>query len=129
MPDGMQTTIESFGFKHGLPLDVDMVIDCRFLPNPHWVEALREHTGLEEPVRDYVLGQATKEFLERLESLLDLLLPAYAAEGKSYLTDRLRLHRRPPPVGRHRRGGGGSAAAQGHQPRGSAPRHRRPVSG
>jgi RNase adapter protein RapZ len=83
----LQTTIESFGFKHGLPLDVDMVIDCRFLPNPHWIEALREQSGLDDAVRDYVLGQeATKEFLERLESLLDLLLPAYAAEGKSYLT-------------------------------------------
>jgi RNase adapter protein RapZ len=83
----LQTTIESFGFKHGLPLDVDMVIDCRFLPNPHWIETLREKTGLDQPVRDYVLGQeATKQFLERLESLLDLLMPAYAAEGKSYLT-------------------------------------------
>jgi RNase adapter protein RapZ len=83
----LQTTVESFGFKHGLPLDVDMVIDCRFLPNPHWIETLREQSGLDGPVRDYVLGQeATKQFLERLESLLDLLLPAYAAEGKSYLT-------------------------------------------
>jgi UPF0042 nucleotide-binding protein len=88
MPDSvLQTTIESFGFKHGLPLDVDTVIDCRFLPNPHWIEELREQTGLDGPVRDYVLGQGvTKEFLERLDALLDLLLPAYAEEGKSYLT-------------------------------------------
>jgi UPF0042 nucleotide-binding protein len=84
---GMQTTITSFGYKHGLPLDVDIVLDCRFLPNPYWEEGLRDRTGLEEPVRDYVLRQpATGEFLDRLDDLFELLLPAYAAEGKSYLT-------------------------------------------
>jgi UPF0042 nucleotide-binding protein len=84
---GMQTTITSFGYKHGLPLDTDLVIDCRFLPNPHWVEELRPLTGRDEPVRDYVLGQPlTGRFLEQVESLLALLLPAYVAEGKSYLT-------------------------------------------
>ncbi len=84
---GMQTTVMSFGYKHGLPLDTDLVIDCRFLPNPHWVEDLRPQTGLDRPVRDYVMGQpVTSEFLEELTSLLELLLPAYVAEGKSYLT-------------------------------------------
>jgi UPF0042 nucleotide-binding protein len=84
---GMQTSILSFGYKHGLPLDVDLVIDCRFLPNPHWVEDLRPLTGLDEPVRDYVLGQnVTDEFLAELTSLLHLLLPHYVAEGKAYLT-------------------------------------------
>jgi RNase adapter protein RapZ len=84
---GMQTTITSFGYKHGLPLDTDLVIDCRFLPNPHWVEELRPLTGLDEPVRDYVLGQPlTSSFLERIDGLLEMLLPAYVAEGKSYLT-------------------------------------------
>ena len=84
---GMQTTVMSFGYKHGLPLDTDLVIDCRFLPNPHWVEHLRAQTGLDEPVRDYVMGQpVTAEFLDVLTSLLELLLPAYVAEGKSYLT-------------------------------------------
>jgi len=84
---GMQTTVMSFGYKHGLPLDTDLVIDCRFLPNPHWVEELRPQTGLDEPVRDYVLGQpVTSEFLDELTSLLELLLPAYVTEGKSYLT-------------------------------------------
>ena len=84
---GMQTTVMSFGYKHGLPLDTDLVIDCRFLPNPHWVEELRPQTGLDEPVRDYVLGQpVTGEFLDELTSLLELLLPAYVTEGKSYLT-------------------------------------------
>jgi UPF0042 nucleotide-binding protein len=84
---GMQTTLTSFGYKHGLPLDTDLVIDCRFLPNPHWVDELRPLSGLDEPVRDYVLGQPiTDEFLEHLDAMLALLLPAYVAEGKSYLT-------------------------------------------
>jgi UPF0042 nucleotide-binding protein len=84
---GMQTSILSFGYKHGLPLDADVVVDCRFLPNPHWVDELRPHTGLEEQVRDYVLGfEETSAFLDRLEHLLELLLPAYVKEGKSYLT-------------------------------------------
>jgi UPF0042 nucleotide-binding protein len=84
---GMQTTITSFGYKHGLPLDVDIVLDCRFLPNPYWEEGLRDRTGLEDSVREYVLGQpATGQFLDKLDDLFELLLPAYAAEGKSYLT-------------------------------------------
>jgi UPF0042 nucleotide-binding protein len=87
-PDaGMLTTVLSFGYKHGIPLDVDMVIDCRFLPNPHWVDELRPLTGLDQPVRDYVLGQpATTEFLDRLDGLLELLVPAYVSEGKAYFT-------------------------------------------
>lgn len=84
---GMQTTITSFGYKHGLPLDTDLVIDCRFLPNPHWIEELRPHTGLDHDVRDYVLGQPiTRGFLDQIDGLLELLLPAFVAEGKSYLT-------------------------------------------
>jgi UPF0042 nucleotide-binding protein len=84
---GMQTSILSFGYKHGLPLDADLVIDCRFLPNPHWVDDLRPHTGQDDRVRDYVLGfEETRVFLERLEQLFELLLPAYVKEGKSYLT-------------------------------------------
>jgi len=83
----MQTTVLSFGYKHGLPLDTDLVIDCRFLPNPHWVEDLRPLTGLDEPVRRYVLDQdVTAEFLAELTSLLRLLMPSYVKEGKSYLT-------------------------------------------
>jgi UPF0042 nucleotide-binding protein len=84
---GMQTRVVSFGYKHGLPVDVDMVFDCRFLPNPHWVEELRPQTGLDPDVRDHVLANdAATEFLHQLEELLDLLLPAYVAEGKAYLT-------------------------------------------
>lgn len=84
---GLQTTVVSFGYKHGIPLDVDLVLDCRFLPNPHWIEELRPLTGLDAPVRDYVLGQPeTAEFLRRLDALLELLLPAFVKEGKSYLS-------------------------------------------
>ncbi|MCU1491804.1 MAG: putative P-loop-containing kinase [Acidimicrobiaceae bacterium] len=86
-PGGMETSVVSFGFKHGLPLDVDLVLDCRFLPNPHWVEALRPHTGLDEDVREYVLERPeAQEFLARITDLLEFLLPAYAKEGKSYLS-------------------------------------------
>lgn len=84
---GMQSRVMSFGFKHGLPLDVDVVLDCRFLPNPHWVDELRPLTGLDDPVRAYVLGQdEAQEFLRHLDGLLGLLVPAYVAEGKAYLT-------------------------------------------
>jgi UPF0042 nucleotide-binding protein len=83
----MQTTLLSFGYKHGLPLDADLVLDCRFLPNPHWVDELRPLTGRDDPVRDYVLGQpAAGQFLDNLEVLLEQLLPSFVAEGKAYLT-------------------------------------------
>jgi UPF0042 nucleotide-binding protein len=83
----MQISVMSFGFKHGVPLDVDNVFDVRFLPNPHWVDELRPLTGLDESVRAYVLGQpAAREFLRRVDDLLGFLLPAYIKEGKSYLT-------------------------------------------
>ena len=83
----MHTTVTSFGYKHGLPLDVDMVFDCRFLPNPHWVDELRPLTGLDEAVSAYVLEQpVTDAFLARLERLLALILPFFVQEGKSYLT-------------------------------------------
>jgi UPF0042 nucleotide-binding protein len=83
----MQTSVVSFGYKHGLPLDVDIVFDCRFLPNPFWIEELRPYSGLDEPVRDWVLGQPESEaFLEKLDDLLTSTLPAFVREGKSYLT-------------------------------------------
>ena len=84
---GMQTSVVSFGYKHGLPLDVDLVFDCRFLPNPHWVDELRPLTGLDDKVREYVLSQPdTADFLDRLDNLLELLLPGYRKEGKAYLS-------------------------------------------
>jgi UPF0042 nucleotide-binding protein len=83
----LQTSIVSFGYKHGLPVDVDLVFDCRFLPNPHWVEELRPLSGTDPRVRDYVLGQPeTRPFLDELGRLFALLLPAYGREGKSYLS-------------------------------------------
>jgi UPF0042 nucleotide-binding protein len=83
----LQTSVVSFGYKHGLPIDVDLVFDCRFLPNPHWVEELRPLSGADARVRDFVLGQPeTGPFLEALDRLFALLLPAYGREGKSYLS-------------------------------------------
>jgi RNase adapter protein RapZ len=85
--EGMNTSVVSFGYTHGLPLDADLVFDCRFLPNPHWVEELRPYSGLDEPVRTFVLGhKETGQFLDHVEALLSALLPAFVAEGKSYLT-------------------------------------------
>ncbi len=83
----MRATVMSFGYTHGIPLDVDMVIDCRFLPNPHWVDDLKPLSGLDAGVVDFVMDRpVTCDFLERMESLLALLVPEYVAEGKSYLT-------------------------------------------
>lgn len=85
--DTMQVSVVSFGYKHGLPTDVDLVFDVRFLPNPHWDEELRPLTGLDAPVRDYVMSQElSQKFLTELYVMLETLLPAYKAEGKSYLT-------------------------------------------
>ena len=82
----MRIMVSSFGFKHGLPLDVDMVLDCRFLPNPHWEPELRPKTGQDEAVAEYVLErEVTQEFLTKLDDMLALLIPAYEDEGKSYL--------------------------------------------
>jgi RNase adapter protein RapZ len=84
---GMQTSVVSFGFKHGVPVDVDMLFDVRFLPNPFWVDTLRDQSGLDPDVRDYVLGnELSAKFLAHLDGLFELLLPAYVEEGKSYLT-------------------------------------------
>ncbi len=83
----MQTSVVSFGYKFGLPLDVDVVFDCRFLPNPFWIAELRPFSGLDEPVRQYVLSQPeTKEFLDKVDGLLSGILPSFEREGKSYLT-------------------------------------------
>jgi UPF0042 nucleotide-binding protein len=83
----LQVAIESFGFKHGLPLDADIVMDVRFLPNPHWDEQLRPLTGRDEAVRRYVLESlGAGEFVDRFDALLADLLPSYEAEGRSYLT-------------------------------------------
>ena len=80
-------TVESFGFKYGLPMDADMVMDVRFLPNPHWVDALRPHTGQSAAVRDYVLAQpGAAEFLQTYHRLFRLVVDGYRREGKRYMT-------------------------------------------
>jgi UPF0042 nucleotide-binding protein len=83
----LQVSLVSFGFKHGLPLDADMVFDVRFLPNPHWVDDLRPLPGTDPRVRDYVLGQpATRAFMAKVTDLVCSLLPLFVDEGKAYLT-------------------------------------------
>ena len=68
----MKTSVVSFGYKHGMPLDADIVLDCRFLPNPHWRDDLRPMSGLDAPVKEYVLTQpATIMLLDRLDALWD----------------------------------------------------------
>ena len=86
-PPALRATVLSFGFKYGLPLDADMVVDVRFLPNPHWIPELRPHTGQEPVVRDYVLSQGgVTEFLDLYTQLLRLVGAGYQREGKRYLT-------------------------------------------
>ncbi|MCL6597235.1 MAG: RNase adapter RapZ [Alicyclobacillus macrosporangiidus] len=78
--------IISFGFKYGIPIDADLVFDVRFLPNPHYIESLRPYTGEDAPVYEYVMEQpATKEFVSRLEDMVDFLIPQFTKEGKSHL--------------------------------------------
>ncbi len=84
---GLTVSLISFGFKHGTPLDVDTLLDVRFLPNPHYDPELRPLTGNDAPVREAVLGQAdAQEFLEKASGLLSFLIPRYVAEGKTYFT-------------------------------------------
>src|SRR3546814_17561754 len=96
----MQSRVMSFGYKHGLPLDVDVVLDCRFLPNPHWVDELRPLTGLDDAVERYVLDHpAAQEFLDHLAGLLALLLPASVPEATPKPPLPLGSpRRRPPPL-------------------------------
>jgi RNase adapter protein RapZ len=83
----LTATVMSFGFKYGLPLDADLVVDARFLPNPHWIPELRSGTGQDAEVSAYVLGQPDAgEFLDRYTDVLRLLIPGYRREGKRYLT-------------------------------------------
>jgi UPF0042 nucleotide-binding protein len=83
----LQVTIVSFGYKYGLPVDADLVADCRFLPNPHWIPELRHFSGLEEQVRTYVLEQPdAPKFLDRYAELFQLVAGGYRREGKRYVT-------------------------------------------
>jgi UPF0042 nucleotide-binding protein len=85
--EGVQITVMSFGFKYGLPVDADLVVDCRFLPNPHWDVDLRPLTGRDKAVADFVLGQpATEPFLQSYIPALQVVLRGYAEENKRYAT-------------------------------------------
>jgi RNase adapter protein RapZ len=84
--DELQVDVVTFGFKYGIPLEADLVLDVRFLTNPYWEPELKPLSGLEQPVRDFVLGQpAATRFLELLSELIELTAPAYRAEGKEHL--------------------------------------------
>jgi UPF0042 nucleotide-binding protein len=83
----LRATVMSFGFKYGIPVDADVVLDARFLPNPHWVDSLREHSGLDSDVREYVLdAPAADSFLIEAVRLLDIMADGYLREGKRYVT-------------------------------------------
>jgi UPF0042 nucleotide-binding protein len=83
----LRATVVSFGYKYGLPVDADLVVDVRFLPNPHWIPELRDLTGRDPEVRDYVLGQeGAEEFLDRYTELLKIIGAGYSRESKRYLT-------------------------------------------
>ena len=83
----LRIAIVSFGFKYGVPLDADTVFDMRFLPNPYWIPELRGHTGLEEPVADYVFAQPeAREFIDRAVDLMEPMLAGYLKEGRRYIT-------------------------------------------
>ncbi|MEL4357280.1 MULTISPECIES: RNase adapter RapZ [unclassified Luteococcus] len=85
--DRIRVAVMSFGFKNGLPLDADLVLDVRFLPNPHWVPELRPQTGLSEAVSGYVLAQdGALDFLGKLEGLFETMAPGYIREGKRQVT-------------------------------------------
>ena len=82
----MTITLESFGFKHGIPLEADLVFDVRFMPNPFYIDSLRNKTGLDSQVRDYVFSfRETEEFMSKLKDMLQFVLPLYREEGKTVL--------------------------------------------
>lgn len=83
----LRATVMSFGFKYGIPVDADIVLDARFLPNPHWVEELRRQTGRDAPVSDYVFSHDdARAFLDQAAGLVDLISAGYLREGKRYVT-------------------------------------------
>ncbi len=96
--NGLNVNVQSFGFKHGIPLEADLVFDVRFMPNPYYVEELKHKTGLDRAVQDFVFSfQQTNDFLKQLEAMLSFLLPLYAEEGKSVLVGAMGC-----PGGHHR---------------------------
>lgn len=86
LEDGMHVNVLSFGFKNGIPVEADLVMDVRFMPNPYYIEELKRKTGLDDAVRDYVFSfSQTNDFMTRMEDMLSFLLPLYSEEGKTVL--------------------------------------------
>lgn len=86
LEDGMHVNVLSFGFKNGIPVEADLVMDVRFMPNPYYIEELKRKTGLDDAVRDYVFSfSQTNDFMTRLKDMLSFLLPLYSEEGKTVL--------------------------------------------
>ena len=86
LEDGMHVNVLSFGFKNGIPVEADLLIDVRFMPNPYYIEELKRKTGLEDAVRDYVFSfSQTNDFMTRMKDMLSFLLPLYSEEGKTVL--------------------------------------------
>lgn len=85
--DQLRVTVLSFGFKHGIPVDADLTLDVRFLPNPHWIPELRPHSGQDAPVAEHVLAEpAAQDFLDHLVSLVQVMKEGYLREGKRFAT-------------------------------------------
>ena len=86
LEDGMHVNVLSFGFKNGIPVEADLLIDVRFMPNPYYIEELKRKTGLDDAVRDYVFSfSQTNDFMTRMKDMLSFLLPLYSEEGKTVL--------------------------------------------
>jgi len=83
----VRVNVLSFGYKYGIPVDADLVLDCRFIPNPHWIPELRPLTGLDDKVKDNVLSNSgVSQFVQSYVSVINQMLPGYLREGKKYLT-------------------------------------------
>ena len=86
LEDGMHVNVLSFGFKNGIPVEADLLVDVRFMPNPYYIEELKRKTGLDDAVRDYVFSfSQTNDFMTRMKDMLSFLLPLYSEEGKTVL--------------------------------------------
>jgi RNase adapter protein RapZ len=87
LTQSVRVNVLSFGYKYGIPVDADLVLDCRFIPNPHWIPELRPLTGLDDKVKDNVLANAgVSDFVQSYVSVINQMLPGYMREGKKYLT-------------------------------------------
>jgi UPF0042 nucleotide-binding protein len=87
LTQSVRVNVLSFGYKYGIPVDADLVLDCRFIPNPHWIPELRPLTGLDDKVKDNVLANTgVSDFVHSYVSVINQMLPGYMREGKKYLT-------------------------------------------